>query len=118
MNETDPTYLANNMNVIYNYVGEGNVVQAKFGLGVQVTKRLSLGADLIYFHGRLTNFFNTTISSILATETFNSVEGTARKQISKLASTFGLQYDILLNEKRILTFGADLSTGGKICVLI
>ena len=33
MNETDPTYLANNMNVIYNYVGEGNVVQAKFGLG-------------------------------------------------------------------------------------
>ena len=106
MNETDPTYLANNMNVIYNYVGEGNVVQAKFGLGVQVTKRLSLGADLIYFHGRLTNFFNTTISSILATETFNSVEGTARKQISKLASNFGLQYDILLNEKRILTFGA------------
>ena len=76
------------------------------GLGVQVTKRLSLGADLIYFHGRLTNFFNTTISSILATETFNSVEGTARKQISKLASNFGLQYDILLNEKRILTFGA------------
>ena len=65
-----------------------------------------MGADLIYFHGRLTNFFNTTISSILATETFNSVEGTARKQISKLASNFGLQYDILLNEKRILTFGA------------
>lgn len=106
MNETDPTYLANNMNVIYNYVGEGNVVQAKFGLGVQVTKRLSLGADLIYFHGRLTNSFNTTVSSILSTETFNSVEGTARKQISKLASNFGLQYDILLNEKRILTFGA------------
>lgn len=106
MDETDPFFLANNMNVVYSYVGEGNVVQTKFGLGVQVTKRLSLGADLIYYHGRLTNFFNTTISSILSTETFNSVEGTARKQVSKLGSNFGLQYDILLNEKRILTFGA------------
>ena len=111
MDETDPTFLANNMNVIYNYVGEGNIVQSKLGLGVQVTKRLSLGADLIYYHGRLTNFFNTTISSILSTETFNSVEGTARKQISKVASNFGLQYDILLNEKRILTFGATYQPG-------
>lgn len=106
MDETDPFFLANNMNVVYSYVGEGNVVQTKFGLGVQVTKRLSLGADLIYYHGRLTNFFNTTISSILSTETFNSVEGTARKQVSRMGYNFGLQYDILLNEKRILTFGA------------
>lgn len=106
MDETDPFFLANNMNVIYSYVGEGNIVQSKLGLGVQITKRLSLGADLIYYHGRLTNFFNTTVTSILSSETYNSVEGTARKQVSKFGSNFGLQYDILLNEKRILTFGA------------
>ena len=106
MTNNDPQFLGNNMDVTYKYAGEGTVIQAKMGLGIQLGKRLSLGADLIYYHGELSRYFNTTITSILSSETFSSLEGTAQQDISRLGTNFGLQYDMIVNEDRILTFGA------------
>lgn len=59
MEDTIRCLLANDKYVVYNYVGDGTVTQAKLGLGVQVTKHLALGADMVYYHGRTTRSFST-----------------------------------------------------------
>ena len=106
MRDTDPFFLANNMDVLYNYTGEGNVTQAKLGFGILLTKRLSVGADMVYYHGRISRYFNTDITSLLSNETFVNAHGTARESISRLGANIGLQYDLIQSDKRVLTFGA------------
>ena len=106
MRDTDPFFLANNMDVLYNYTGEGNVTQAKLGFGILLTKRLSVGADMVYYHGRISRYFNTDITSLLSNETFVNTHGTARESISRLGANIGLQYDLIQSDKRVLTFGA------------
>lgn len=107
MSETDPEYLAADKYVIYNYTGEGDVTQAKLGLGLLTFKRLSLGADLIYYHGRISRSYTTSITPILSSgSSYNSVMGQATETISRIGMNFGMQYDLILNEDRILTFGA------------
>ena len=87
-------------------LGEGTVTQAKLGLGVQVTKHLALGADLIYYHGRTTRSFSTTVTSLMTSTQYSNAVGRSSETISRIGMNFGLQYDILRNDKRILTFGA------------
>ena len=106
MRDTDPFFLANNMDVLYNYTGEGNVTQAKLGFGILLTKRLSVGADMVYYHGRISQYFNTDITSLLSNETIVNAHGTARESISRLGANIGLQYDLIQSDKRVLTFGA------------
>ena len=106
MEDTDPLLLANDKYVVYNYLGEGTVTQAKLGLGVQVTKHLALGADLIYYHGRTTRSFSTTVTSLMTSTQYSNAVGRSSETISRIGMNFGLQYDILRNDKRILTFGA------------
>ena len=106
MEDTDPLLLANDKYVVYNYLGEGTVTQAKLGLGVQVTKHLALGADLIYYHGRTTRSFSTTVTSLMTSTQYSNAVGRSSETISRIGMNFGPQYDILRNDKRILTFGA------------
>ena len=71
-----------------------------------MTKHLALGADLIYYHGRTTRSFSTTVTSLMTSTQYSNAVGRSSETISRIGMNFGLQYDILRNDKRILTFGA------------
>ena len=90
MEDTDPLLLANDKYVVYNYLGEGTVTQAKLGLGVQVTKHLALGADLIYYHGRTTRSFSTTVTSLMTSTQYSNAVGRSSETISRIGMNFGL----------------------------
>ena len=61
---------------------------------------------MVYYHGRISRYFNTDITSLLSNETFVNTHGTARESISRLGANIGLQYDLIQSDKRVLTFGA------------
>lgn len=106
MNETDPYILASGMDIVYSYIGEGNVTQAKMGLGLQVFKRLALGVDLVYYHGSLNRSYTTTIRALLDDSKYIGVAGLTTEEISRMNVNFGMQLDLISGSKRALTLGA------------
>lgn len=106
MNETDPDILANIGAVSQTYLGTGGVTQAKAGIGAAVFKRLSIGAELIYYHGKIDRSFNMIIDPVLSGIHYNQSQGNSLWEISRVSANFGFQYDILANSKRLLTVGA------------
>jgi hypothetical protein len=106
MTEMDPFMLANVGNIVYDYEGEGNTTQFKFGLGWSPFKRFSFGADVIYYHGVITRNFNTIISPMIEEKPQRSMLGTQRETYSQAGVTLGIQYDFILNDNRSFTFGA------------
>ncbi len=69
MTEMDPLILANVGNVVYEYLGEGNTTQFKFGLGWNPFKNFAFGVDVIYYHGIITRNFNTIITPVISETT-------------------------------------------------
>ena len=65
MYETDPEVLANVGSVRYDYLGDGNITQFKLGVGAMLSKNFTIGADLIYYHGKIERNFNTVITNVL-----------------------------------------------------
>ena len=63
MYESDPEVLANMGSVRYDYLGDGNITQFKLGVGALLFKNFTIGADLIYYHGKIERQFNTEISN-------------------------------------------------------
>lgn len=106
MMETNPDLLANVGNIIYAYGGNGNITQAKVSLGAEVFKNLSLGADLVIYHGRINRDFENIILPHSSNESYVSALGSNKTDISKAWFNLGLQYNLLINTKRILTVGA------------
>lgn len=98
MTEMDPFMLANVGNIVYDYEGEGNTTQFKFGLGWSPFKRFSFGADVIYYHGVITRNFNTIISPMIEEKPQRSMLGTQRETYSQAGVTLGIQYDFILND--------------------
>lgn len=105
MLETDPTILADIGSVRYHYWGDGGISQAKLGVGVQVTKKLSLGANMIYFGGRINRTVRQDVVSVLSTDHNRSIRVRERDQFSRIGTSFGLQYELYKTDRRLLTFG-------------
>lgn len=99
--------------VTYNYNGEGGVSQFKAGLGVQVFKNFSLGADLIYYMGTISRYSGVEITSV-GTESFSNITINSKEEISKILFGLGAQYDLLKNNQRVLTLGATYQPKARI----
>ncbi|MCD7962287.1 MAG: hypothetical protein LUF90_01755 [Rikenellaceae bacterium] len=104
--ETDPDIITDIGLVKYFYTGEGGITQFKAGVGFKVFEKLSLGADLIYYLGTISREYGNTVTTVTSTSSYGSASVRNREEISKLLFDVGLQYDIIRNTRRFLTFGA------------
>lgn len=78
--------------------GEGSINQAYIGLGAYLFKGFTLGVNVNYLFGEITNS-STSISNIDAT---NATVFDNTLNISDYRIDIGLQYAIRINEKTVL----------------
>ncbi len=95
--ETDPNIIGNTGNITYNSYGIGSVYQAFVGAGVTLWKRLSLGAEMIYYFGNIDKVTNMNYDD----DSYRSLNSGNELTIRGTTGKFGLQY-----EQR---FGSDMS---------
>jgi len=100
-------------NVYHSYSGEGTTSKAFFGTSVTPFKGLSVGANLNYLFGRLSQ--NTGIGFDNAQLFYISkTEGT---RLRDFTLTYGLQYDLELKKNQFLTLGVTFERQSDITAL-
>jgi len=100
--------------VNYSYQGEGDVTEVKVGIGYEVVKNLSIGVAMQYYWGDIDRAFVMTPVSITGNGSYGSVSGNSEYAISNIKAQFGVQWNALLTQKRVLTFGATYDIGGDL----
>lgn len=109
--ETDPNIIGNTGNISYDSFGTGSVYQLFAGAGVTFWKRLSLGAELIYYFGNLDKVTNMDYFNA----SYRSVNSGSDLMVRGVTGKFGLQYEQKIAGDVSLTIGATyrLGTGMK-----
>ena len=105
--ETDKNIIGNTGNITYDSYGIGSVYQVFAGAGVTFWKRLSLGADVIYYFGNIDKVTNMDYSD----QSYKSINSGSDLAIRGLAGKFGLQYEQKLGGNVSMVIGATYRTG-------
>ena len=87
--ETDPDIIGNTGNITYDSYGTGSVYQIFFGAGVTFWKRLSLGAEAIYYFGNLDKVTNMDYSN----SSYRSLNSGNDLSLRAVTGKFGIQYE-------------------------
>ena len=109
--ETDPEIIAQTGNISYDSYGTGSVYQVFAGAGVTFWKRLSLGAEAIYYFGNIDKVTNMDYSN----SSYRSLNSGSDLMIRGTTGKFGLQYEQKLGGDVSMIIGATyrLSTSLK-----
>lgn len=107
--ETDPELISRVGNVSKSSVGTGGLYQIFAGAGVTLWRRLSLGAEYIYYFGKMQK--GTTVT--YATAGFNGVTSGYEMILRAHGAKFGLQYEQPLGHLT-LGLGATYSLGANL----
>ena len=109
--ETDPDIIGQTGNISYDSYGTGSVYNVFAGAGVTLWKRLSLGAEAIYYFGNLDKVTNMDYSN----SSYRSVNSGNDVMIRGTTGKFGLQYEQKLGGDVSMIIGATyrLSTSMK-----
>ena len=105
--ETDPDIIGNTGNITYDSYGSGSVYQAFFGAGVTLWKKLSLGAEAIYYFGNLDKITRMDYTD----QSYRSLNSGSELTIRGLTGKFGLQYEQKLGGDVSMTIGATYRMG-------
>jgi len=106
-NETDPSTIGNVGNVAYSMDGSGSIYQMFGAAGVTLWKRLSLGAEIIYYFGSLNK------ESLIDYEntTYRNLESGYDLKLRGTTAKLGVQYEFPLSVNYLLTVGATYKFG-------
>jgi hypothetical protein len=109
--EMDPDIIGQTGNISYDSYGTGSVYKVFAGAGVTLWKRLSLGAEAIYYFGNLDKVTNMDYSN----SSYRSVNSGSDLMIRGTTGKFGLQYEQKLGGDVSMIIGATyrLSTSMK-----
>ena len=109
--ETDPQIIGQTGNISYDSYGTGSVYQMFAGAGVTLWKRLSLGAEAIYYFGNLDKVTQMNYSS----SSYRSLNSGTDLMVGGTTGKFGLQYEQKLGGDVSMIIGATyrLSTSMK-----
>ena len=107
--ETNPEIIGNTGNITYDSNGSGSVYQAFLGAGVTFWKRLSVGADMIYYFGNLDKITNMDYSD----DSYRSLNSGSDLTVRGLTGKFGLQYEQKLGGNVSMVIGATYKLGTK-----
>ena len=109
--ETDPQIIGQTGNISYDSYGTGSVYQMFAGAGITLWKRLSLGAEAIYYFGNLDKVTQMNYSS----SSYRSLNSGTDLMVRGTTGKFGLQYEQKLGGDVSMIIGATyrLSTSMK-----
>ena len=107
--ETNQDIIGDTGNVSYDSYGTGSVYQLFFGAGVTLWKRLSLGAEFIYYFGNIDKVTNMNY----ANSSYRSINSGADLSIDGATGKFGLQYEQKIAGDVSMTVGATYRMGTK-----
>lgn len=105
---------SNFVDVRKKYSGEGDFTQIKLGVGAELFKGFSVGADMIYLMGNTDRNFNVDITPLPGSGNYYSSMATQSEHISRIFGLFGAQYNIVQTNKKVITLGATYQMGGKL----
>lgn len=91
---------------VYSYTGDGGVSQLQAGLGIKITRGLSLGLNMHYYFGSLNRYYNATIYPMISDVSYRSVSSTDVSYVSALTGEIGAQYQFRVGKESSLTIGA------------
>ncbi len=100
--------------VLESTYGSGEVTEAKFGVGWEITKGLSIGAAAQYYWGSIER---NSVQSIYALKDNSSVRSDGLYDdysISKIFGQVGMQWSMINQPRKILTLGATYDFGGDL----
>ena len=99
----------------YTYSGEGDVTEVKLGIGWEPFKNFSIGVAAKYYWGKIDHNYTSAIdNNFVGENSFYSVIGNDEYAISDFKFQVGLQWNILSDEKKMLTLGATYDYGGHL----
>ena len=107
--EKDPEIIGNTGNITYDSYGTGGVYQIFAGAGVTFWKRLSLGAELIYYFGNMDKITNMDYSDA----SYRSLNSGTELSVRGTTGKFGLQYEQKLGGDVSMIIGATYKMGTK-----
>ena len=109
--ETDPNIIGQTGNISYDSYGTGSVYQVFAGAGVTFWKRLSIGAEAIYYFGNVDKVTDMDYSN----SSYRSVNSGSDLMVRGTTGKFGLQYEQKLGGDVSMIIGATyrLSTSLK-----
>ncbi len=97
------------------YTGQGGLDQFKFGLGWELWKnRLSIGAELAYYHGNIQRSYNLVPHPVTGSGTYLGLYGIQTDKINTFFGNFGLQASLIDKGNNILRLGAVYRMGGTL----
>lgn len=99
--------------MFYSYAGSGDVTQFKAGVGYELFKNFSLGADLIYYHGSILRSFSAQPTAITGSGSYYSLSGNSTELVNSFYGKFGLQWTPIAKTDTVLSVGATWQFGGK-----
>lgn len=100
--EKDPAIIGNTGNITYDSYGTGSVYQIFVGAGATFWKRLSVGAELIYYFGNIDKVTNMDYSN----SSYRSINSGTDITVNGTTGKFGLQYEQNLGGDVSLVIGA------------
>lgn len=100
--ETDESIIGKVNNITYQSYGQGGTYQLFAGAAATFWKRLSVGAEFIYYFGTIDKVSNTVFSDA----SYRSVNSGYTMQLYGYTGKFGLQYEQKLRNNLYMTFGA------------
>lgn len=112
--DQNPDVLANIGQMLYAYAGAGDVTQFKGSVGWEIFSGLSVGAELVYYHGNIERVYNAVPTVITGAGTFHSVVGSIDERIHSFTGGLGLQWSPISNSHNVLTVGATYRMGGRL----
>ncbi len=101
--------------VMYGYDGDGDITEVKLSIGWEVARNFSIGVAAKYYWGNIErNYSATAVNIITGSGEVASTVGVDKYQVSNFKFQAGVQWNAILDNKRILTFGATYDLGGKL----
>ena len=107
---TDPAVIGRTGNIDYSAKGQGSMYRLFAAAGVTFWRRLSLGAEFIWYFGKTEKTFSETFTD----PSFNGASNGHLLQLHAPAGKFGLQYEQPLGTKASLTLGATYRTAATL----
>ena len=109
--ETNPEIIGNTGNITYDSYGTGDIYQIFVGAGATFWKKLSIGADAIYYFGNLDKITKMKY----ADDSYRSLNSGSELTVRGVTGKFGLQFEQKLGGNVSMIVGATykLGTGMK-----
>ena len=100
--------------VHYLYSGSGGVNRFNIGVGYGITKWLSVGAQMLYYHGNIIRNYQQTITSVTGSGTYVALSSDNHEYVNRIMCDFGVQARLFAHDNRSLELGAYYNMGGRL----